>query len=288
MTNILITGAKGNVGLEVIKALQNVTQDFTIFAGLKNVEEAKNSFGQMNVSLVKFDFTDSSTHAALKNCDILFLLRPPQIAEVDTYFKPLIENAKENGVKHIVFLSVQGADKNKVIPHAKIEKLIVDSNIPYTFLRPAYFMQNFTTTLRDDLIEKKQIFLPAGNAKFTLIDVADIGKVAAAVLTNSAQHANQAYDLTNDETLTFSEMAAKLSNGLGIKIDYISPNLLRFYWQKRKENLPTIFILVMIMLHYLPRFQKAPTTSNWVKKITKKEATTFDEFVQNNKNLLQK
>ena len=288
MTNILITGAKGNVGLEVIKALQNVAQDFTIFAGLKNVEEAKNSFGQMNVSLVKFDFTDFSTHTALKNCDILFLLRPPQIAEVDTYFKPLIENAKENGVKHIVFLSVQGADKNKVIPHAKIEKLIVDSNIPYTFLRPAYFMQNFTTTLRDDLIEKKQIFLPAGNAKFTLIDVADIGKVAAAVLTNSAQHANQAYDLTNDETLTFSEMAAKLSNGLGIKIDYISPNLLRFYWQKRKENLPTIFILVMIMLHYLPRFQKAPITSNWVKKITKKEATTFDEFVQNNKNLLQK
>ena len=42
-------------------------------------------------------------------------------------------------------------------------------------------MQNFTTTLRRELVERKRIFLPAGKARFTLIDVRDIGAVAAQV-----------------------------------------------------------------------------------------------------------
>ena len=47
---------------------------------------------------------------------------------------------------------MQGVEKNKIIPHHKIEKLIVVSKIPFTFLRPAYFMQNFTTTLSNDIL----------------------------------------------------------------------------------------------------------------------------------------
>ena len=80
------------------------------------------------------------------------MLRPPQISDVKKYFAPLVETAKKSSIKHIVFLSVQGVDNSKIIPHHKIEKSIVDSKIIYTFLRPAYFMQNFTTTLRNDLV----------------------------------------------------------------------------------------------------------------------------------------
>jgi hypothetical protein len=53
----------------------------------------------------------------LKNIDVLFLLRPPHISEVETYFNPLLQSAKENNIKKIVFLSVQGAEKSKIIPH---------------------------------------------------------------------------------------------------------------------------------------------------------------------------
>ena len=287
MKNILITGATGNVGLEAIAALQGSESQCKLFAGVRNVKNDENKFSDFNIDLIKLDFTDMTTHlSTLMQADIVFLLRPPQLADVDAHFKPFIESAKIANIQHIVFLSVQGADKNKIIPHAKIEKLIIESNIPYTFLRPAYFMQNFTTVLQKDLLDKKRIFLPAGDAKFTLIDVADIGKVAAAVLTNPEKHVNQAYDLTSDEKLNFAEIADKLSKGLNSKINYISPNLVRFYWQKRQENLPTIFIFVMIMLHYLPRFQKEPTTSNSVKIITNQDATSFDKFIENNKKLL--
>ncbi len=284
MKNILITGATGNVGLAVIKALSEIRHQLNIIAGVRDLETDKEKLAAYNISLKQFDFTDITSYAsALAYCDILFLLRPPQISAVEKYFKPLIHTAKEVGITHIVFLSVQGVEKSKIIPHHKIEKLIIESKIPFTFLRPAYFMQNFTTTLRNDLVNKKSIFLPAGNAKFTLIDVRDIGTVAAKILMDVTKHINKSYELTCNEKWTFKEMAAQLSKGLGINIQYQSPNLLHFYLTKRKEKMPSMLILVMIMLHYFPRFQKEPSITNWVEKITGKQPTTFNQFINNNK-----
>ena len=237
MTKILITGATGNVGIEVIEALMKINKPFEIYAGIKDLGKDKLILEKFNIKTIAFDFTDINTFKpALVQCDVLFLLRPPQISDVTQFFKPLVETALQCVVKHIVFLSVQGVEKSTIIPHHKIEKLIMESKIPYTFLRPAYFMQNFTTTLRNDLVVNERIFLPAGKAKFTLIDVTDIGKVAAKILTENNNHVNKSYELTNRETLTFGEMAEKLSKGLNTKIKYESPNLFKFFLTKRKEK----------------------------------------------------
>jgi uncharacterized protein YbjT (DUF2867 family) len=286
-SKVLLTGATGNVGMAVLKALQKSNPLLNIIAGIRDLEIDSKKLIDYKVSFEKFDFADASTYKpALQNCDILFLLRPPQIADTKNIFAPLIKSAKENSVKHIIFLSVQGVEKSSIIPHHKIEKQIVASGIPYTFLRPAYFMQNFTTTLHKDLANKKKIFLPAGNAKFTLVDVTDIGNVTADILTDVAVHKNKAYELTSSTKLTFAEMAQQLSRGLGVEITYTSPNLLKFYFAKRKENIPAGYILVLIMLHYFPRFQKEPAITDCIKKITGIEPLEFDAFINNNKTLL--
>jgi uncharacterized protein YbjT (DUF2867 family) len=285
--NILITGATGNVGFEVIKALQKINHSFKIYVGVRELELEKQKLNDYNVNLIKFDFTDEKTYRlGLQNCDILFLLRPPQISKVKKYFEPLIAVVKDVGVKHIVFLSVQGVEKSKIIPHHKIEKLIVESRIAYTFLRPAYFMQNFTTTLQSNLATKNLIYLPAGNGKFTIIDARDIGSVAAKVLVETEKHLNKSYELTGSEKLTFYDMAQQLSEGLQIHIGYKSPNLLSFYFTKKKEKIPTAFIFVMMMLHYLPQFAKEPLITNWVEKITGKQPILFKDFISDNKSLL--
>ena len=287
MTKVLITGATGNVGREVLNFLQKTNHQLALFAGVRDINKVEIELKNNNVKLLSFDFTNFNTYpTALTGCDILFLLRPPQISEVEKYFKPIIDTCKDKGVKHIVFLSVQGVEKSKIIPHHKIEKLIVESKIPYTFLRPAYFMQNFTTTLHNDLVNKKRIYLPAGNAKFTLVDVRDIGLVSATILTNLSEHINKSYELTCNEKFTFSEIARILNDILGTDIQYISPNLIRFFLTKRKEKTPTMLILVMIMLHYFPRFQKEPETTNCVEKIIKKTPTTFEQFINDNKKTL--
>ena len=285
---ILITGATGNVGIAVIKSLSKTQHTLQVVAGVKDLESDKEKLADYKVGFVAFDFMDAATYRpALKGCQMLFLLRPPQISDTEKYFKPLVEMAKEAAIKHIVFLSVQGVEKSTIIPHHKIEKLIVDSKVPYTFLRPAYFMQNFLGSLKHDLVVNKRVFLPAGNAKFTVVDVRDVGEVAAEIITNPTKHLKKAYELTNHEKLTFGEMAAQLSEGLGKKITYESPNLLKFYWTKRKEKVPFVFIMVMIMLHYLPRFQKTPNISNAIKEITGKEPATFKQFIIDHKSCLK-
>jgi uncharacterized protein YbjT (DUF2867 family) len=287
MKNVLITGATGNVGIEVIKSLQKINHSLDVTAGVRDLEIDSQKLVDYKVKIIKFDFTDVSTYKpALENCEILFLLRPPQISDTEKYFKPLMQVIAQTNIKHIVFLSVQGVEKSSIIPHHKIEKMIVDSKIPYTFLRPAYFMQNFSTTLHKDLSEKKLIFLPAEKAKFTIVDVRDIGNVAAKVLTDNTKHINKIYELTNKEKMSFGEMAQKLSEGLGIKITFDSPNLIRFWWQKRKEKVPFGFILVLMMLHYLPRFQTEPKITDCIEQITGNASKTFEQFISENKNLL--
>jgi uncharacterized protein YbjT (DUF2867 family) len=287
MTKVLITGATGNIGRTVLNSLQMLNHHFDIYAGVRDLEKDKIELANYKIKFSQFDFTDIKTYQnALDSCEILFLLRPPQISEVGKYFKPIINICKNKSVKHIVFLSVQGVEKSKMIPHYKIEKLIVDSKINYTFLRPAYFMQNFTTTLHNDLVNNKRIYLPAGNTKFTLIDVCDIGAVSAQILTNISQHINKSYELTCKEKLTFSEMARILTNHLGIDIRFQSPTLLSFFLTKRKEKMPMMLIFVMIMLHYFPRFQKEPEITNWVEKITSRQPITFEQFIKDNKKAL--
>ncbi len=278
MRRVLVTGATGTVGREVIRSLQPYPDQLEIIAGVRRpVNHHRSSF----IHEAHFDFEDSSSfEPALQGIDTLFLLRPPQISQAKKYFEPIISAARTQQIKHIVFLSVQGADTNSVIPHHTIEKLVKQSGIDYTFLRPAYFMQNFLTTLKEDLVEKHRIFLPAGKAKFTLVDVRNIGQVAAEAILHPEEHQNQAYDLTNQELLSFGEMAELLSEGLDTPIRYESADLLSFFLAKKKQGVAIPMILVMIMLHYLPRFGSPPLLSNNVQKITRQAPYTFEQFVQ--------
>lgn len=164
-------------------------------------------------------------------------------------------------VKQIVFLSVQGADQMSFIPHAKIEKLIRRSGIGYTFIRPSYFMQNLTTTLKDDIVRDRRLFLPAGKALFLWVDVSDIGRAIAVVLMNWDQHQNRAYTITGNELLTFGQVSSLLSERIGYEIRFESPNPIRFYLTKRREGVALGLVLVTLLLHFLPQFQKAPQIS---------------------------
>lgn len=288
MRYILITGATGNVGWATAQALATRPDGLRAVAGVRNPERETAKFRQLGVDVVAFDFADiGSIEEALRQCEVLLLVRPPAISNVTKFFEPLIQHAIACKVKHMVFLSVQGAEASSVIPHHKIEKLIIESGISYTFLRPAYFMQNFTTSLRADIVKRDRIFLPAGQAKFNLIDVDDIGRVAAVVLAQPAQHINKAYDLTNGEQLTFSDMASQLSATLGRTIVFVSPNLVQFFWQKRREKMPLPLIFVMMMLHFLPRLQKPLPLSHHVAHLTGQPPRSFTDFITRNKPLLE-
>jgi len=274
MEKILITGASGNVGTAILQHFKPKPHQSLLLATRQTPISTNELF---------FDFENlERTLASLVDVDVLFLLRPPQIADTSTYFEPLIAGAKERNVRHIIFLSVQGAEQVSFIPHAKIEKLIVEAEISYTFIRPSYFMQNLTTTLLSDIREHDRIFLPAGKAPFLWVDVADIGRAIAAVLQAPSDHENQAYTITGNELLNFHEVAELLSEALDRKIEYVSPNLLRFFIEKKRKGMSNAYILVLIMLHFLPRFQQAPEVSADFTKLTGEQPGGLQEFIRAN------
>ncbi|MCU0509261.1 MAG: NmrA family NAD(P)-binding protein, partial [Anaerolineae bacterium] len=93
---------------------------------------------------------------------------------------PAIDAAQAAGVKQIVFLSLMGV--NPRVPHYKVEQKILATGLPYTFVRPSFYMQNLDTFYRDDIRLRDELFVPAGGAKTSFIDVRDIGAVAAMAL----------------------------------------------------------------------------------------------------------
>ncbi|MBK8129268.1 MAG: hypothetical protein IPK53_10245 [bacterium] len=95
----------------------------------------------------------------------MFLMRPPHISNIERDMKPAIDYAVQSGVEHIVFLSLLGAEKNKVVPHAKVEKAPVSKPRQLYPAALRLFMQNLSTTHLQDIQERNDIFIPAGRAK---------------------------------------------------------------------------------------------------------------------------
>lgn len=285
MSRILITGATGNIGVEVVRFLSKSFSNHSIVAGVRTIEKAKIIFADIDtLEYVHFDFEKPETFkGALANIDRIFLLRPPHISDTDTYFKPLLDQIKSSKINEVVFLSVQGAEKSKVIPHHKIEKLIEAFGLDHIFLRPSYFMQNLTTTLLNDIQTKHQIILPAGNAKFNWVDVANIGELAAIFLDRFVAYKNKAYEITGDKNMTFQDVVNLINTIVKNPIQFQDVNPFRFYWIKKKEGMAKGMILVLILLHFLRRFQKEPRISPVYEEITGKEPSKLKDFIKREK-----
>ncbi len=278
-STILVTGASGNVGREVVKAL--LQSDVTVRAALyKSEGDTPHATGA--IEYVPLDFGDSRTFpAAFEGVSSLFLMRPPPISNVERYIRPLIEYAAGNGVCHIVFLSLLGAGQNSYVPHTRIEAMIQSSGIAYTFLRCGFFMQNLATIHRDDIVEYDDIFIPAGRGKTAFIDTRDIGEIAARILTEP-EHENQVYALTGSEALGYDEVAAILTDALGRKITYSDPSLLAFARRMRSRGHPLGYIGVMAGIYLSTRRGRSATVTSTATELLGRPPRTLRQYVTDN------
>lgn len=289
MKKILITGATGNIGSEVIHYLFELENELEVVAAVRDVGKAKVKFSDFQKLLyVYFDFENPDSYSGIfEKIDVLFLLRPPQISEVDKYFKPLLISAKAQGVGQIVFLSVQGVERSRAIPHNKIESLIKSMGFRYIFVRPSYFMQNLTTTLLPEIKEKQTITLPSGKAKFNWIDTRNIGEATAELINSFGKFQNRAYEITGSENENFYYVTQLMSEITGMNYNFKSLNPISFFFKKKSEKgISGEFALVMTLLHFLPRLQSEPEISDWFQKLTGKQSTTLREFVEREKRII--
>jgi len=280
---ILLTGMTGNVGSAVVNYLKSINIDF--ISGVRNIERSKQQ--DNSIQYIHFDFQDTVTYeTALHGVKKVFLVRPPQLTDVRGIFKPFIKKCKEVGVDQIVFLSLLGAEKNPFPPHHKIEKAIVESEIPYTFIRPSFFMQNLSTTHADDIKERDDLFIPSGKAKISFIDTRDIGEIIGRIITEEG-HKNKAYTITGLEAITYFEVADTMTRVLGRKITYSNPSLFKFRKDMIERGIKKDFATVMMVLYLTTKLGMANHVTNTAELLLKRKPRTIEDFIKDHLDVWQ-
>ncbi|WP_031527477.1 SDR family oxidoreductase [Dyadobacter crusticola] len=274
---ILITGATGNIGRELIKYLSGKGAPFrAMVRSLDNVAAGS----LLNAAYVKGDFNDvSSLEKSLVGIEKAFLLtNSSELAEAQQL--RFVEAASRAGVKHIVKLSQWAADLHSPVRflryHAVVENAILASGLKYTFLRPNLFMQGLLE-FRDTIRSQDQFFGAIGEAKVSVVDTRDIAAAAGEALIHPA-HENKIYNLTGPEALSHYELAARLSTAVGRNIRFVDVpsealrDMLRHIgfpdWQAEG--------LIEDYAHY--KRGEADTVTSGVLEATGSEPRSFDAF----------
>jgi uncharacterized protein YbjT (DUF2867 family) len=280
MTAVLVTGATGNVGSAVLDRLlsRGATVRAASFEPLDH--PARRAGAERGALQARLDFTDErSWAAAYEGVEVMFLLRPPHLSRPQTQMAPSLEAARDAGVRHLVLLSLQGADRNRVVPHARLEAWLRGSGMTWTFVRPSFFMQNLTTTHVSDVRDRDELLLPAGHGRTAFVDVEDVAAVAAEALLHPAAHVGRAWTPTGPQALTYDEVTRTLSDVLGRRVRYRPASLPRYAAHARRElGMPWAMVAVTAAIYSVARFGGAAGLTDDVRTVTGVEPVSFAQF----------
>jgi uncharacterized protein YbjT (DUF2867 family) len=279
---ILITGATGNNGQELIRQLAAMGQ--SIRALVRKPAEAAKLDGS-NIEVVAGDFDLPQTLAtALQGVEKAFLLTP--VAERFVQWqKDFIQAAQRAKIKHLVKFSGMGAHARSASLllrlHAETDEVLRSSGVPFTILQPNSFHQNMLSST--NTIKAQGVFYwPLKKASQSTVDIRDISAVAAKVLASSG-HEGKTYVLTGPEALTFQEAAEKLSSVLGRKIQYVDVPISAAADGMRKSGMPDWNVeAVSDLLAYFAT-GAAATVTDTVPRLLARPATSFEQFVKDHR-----
>ena len=276
---ILLTGGTGVAGREISKALQGMG---VLHRSLvRDRVKAAGSAGAL-VELVEGDLSrPESLGAALDGVEKALLLTAvsPDAPQQERNF---IAAARRAGLRHVVKFSAYGAGLKAPHffgrQHGAGERELEDSGLPFTMLRPNGFFQNFLGSA-GSIQARNAIHAPAGEMKFSPVDVRDIAAVAAHVLTEDG-HQWQRYTITGPEALSHTEIAERFSRVLGRPIHFVDVTEDAAREWMLAAGLPAWQVEKILDLYRYYRTGAAAEVTYHVECVGRKAPTTFEHFVR--------
>jgi uncharacterized protein YbjT (DUF2867 family) len=271
---ILITGAGGNVGREVLKQIAQTGAK--VRAAFQSSSKAA---APPAVETAIIDFNQPETlRAALKGVDRVFLVGPPT-AELPALERKAVDVIAQSGVKQLVKLSAMGGrDAIFTRQHAESEDYIRSSGVAYTFLRPNGFMQNMVNYNAPTINSQNAFYGSEGDGKVSQIDIRDVAAVTVKTLTKEG-HVGKTYTLTGPEALTNSEIAKILSDGLGREIRFINLPPAQLKQAMLSASVPEWSADALLDLQRLYREGKAATVTQDVEQTLGRKPISFAQFL---------
>jgi uncharacterized protein YbjT (DUF2867 family) len=279
---ILITGATGNNGRELVRQLAAAGQ--RVRALVRNTAKAAD-LKSTNVELAIGDFDQPATlDAALRGVEKAFLLTPVAEHFVE-WQSAFIEAAQRAEVKHLVKFSGMGADSNVKAEllrlHNETDNLLRKSAVPFTILQPNSFHQNILSSA-ETIKTQGAFYWPLKNAAQSTVDIRDVNAIAARVFT-SPGHEGNTYVITGPEALTFQQAAEKLSAVLGRDIQYVDVPLSAAEDGMRKSGMPEWNVHALGELLSYFASGAAATVTDSVPRLLGRPAISFEQFVQDHR-----
>ena len=271
---ILITGASGNVGKEVLK--QIVASGAKVRAAFQTVGKA--AAAPSGVEIVTMDYNEPSTiQAALKGVERVFLVGPPT-PNLPALERKAIDEIKQSGARHVVKLSAMGG-RGTTFPrqHADSEDYIKSSGVAYTFLRPNGFMQNFVTYNGATINSQNAFYGSQGDGQISHIDLRDVAAAAVKALTEDG-HQGKAYTLTGPEGLSNARVAEILSDDTGREIKYVDLPAEEFKQALVGAGLPEWSANALNDLQQFYRAGEASAVTRDVEQLLRRKPTSFEQF----------
>jgi uncharacterized protein YbjT (DUF2867 family) len=221
---ILVFGGTGQVGSRVVKGLVERKADVRLFLRKSGVTPPT------DVEVALGDLMDPvSVEKALEGIHKVYLLNAA-VPEELVHGLNVCELARRAKVKHLVYHSVFDAERFKGVPFfatkVAIENAIHHSGVPFTFLRPNYFMQN-DTALKEPLMKAGIYPAPIGDLGVGMIDARDIAEATVIALTTEG-HVGKTYNLNGSEILGGAGVAAIWNQALGREVRYVGDDLQQF------------------------------------------------------------
>ncbi len=275
---VLVTGATGNVGSVVVAEL--LKRGAEVRALIRKPDAAQKLPATVEVAIG--DLLDPvSVEEAMKGVDKLFLLNAV-VADELTQALIAYGIAKRIGVKHVTYLSVFKVEDFRDVPHfaskLAVEAALREFGVPYTILRPGYYMQN-DIGLKDALTGPGLYPMPLGTAGIAAADMRDIAEAAAISLTEEG-HEEQTYDIVAPSLISGPGNAALWSKLLGKEIKYTGHDFDQ--WEKvMRAQMPSwsAFDLRMMLQGYFDRgFASTETEVARLTKLLGHTPRSYEDF----------
>jgi uncharacterized protein YbjT (DUF2867 family) len=281
---ILVTGATGNAGSQVVRALLERNLDVRAF--VRDADRARGLFGDA-AELAIGDFDDpGSVREALDGVEVVFLsgADDPRRVEWET---AAIDAAAAAGVACIVKLSSITAEPGAQVAfwdwHGRVEQHLRTSGIPSVILRSSFFMTNLLAAA-GQVAHEGRFFAPAAEARIAMIDPRDVGAAAAAVLTTPG-HYGRTYCLTGPEAITYAQVAAELSGATGRKVEFVDVPGEAARQGMVEAGMPDFVAQQIVSIFAQAREGAAERVTATVESLTGRPARTFAMFARDNAHL---
>ncbi|WP_375753838.1 SDR family oxidoreductase [Vibrio sp. HN007] len=276
---ILVLGATGNTGSEVVNQLKEKDVPFRVMVR-SAAGAAPLGLNEGQIRLGNFDNVESMAEA-MKGITHVYLAMTAH-PDNQKWVANVLEAMSKSGAKHLVKLSGMGASTDAgseiIRTHAITDEMVKKSGLDYTLIQPNSFYQNLFGSL-ETIKNMGQFFLPLGDAKQSVVDIRDVAAVAVAALTEEG-HNGQTYLLSGPEALSSAEQAAIISKAADKEIQYIAvPKAAAEDAMKSSGMNEWLAIHLAEILDWFAQGSYAYVTDD-VEKVLGRPARTFDAFAQ--------